>query len=93
MNFHRQFDKRTRRAIFLAAHLAASAMLAGLAVLPIHEFFAERDGRIAEQRALLARLQGIASQEANVHAMAHQVDAELQQGEFIVGSSDGLVNA
>jgi general secretion pathway protein M len=93
MNFHWRFDKRMRRAVFLAVHLAASALLAGLAVLPIHEFFAEREGRIAEQRTLLARLRGIASQEANVQAMAHQVDVEAQQGEFIVGSGDGLVNA
>lgn len=86
-------DRRLRRAVFVAAHLAALAMIFGFVILPIRDLFADRDARIAEQRLQLARLEAIASQEENVRAMARQVDAEVQKGEFLVGSSDGLIGA
>src|SRR5271154_4759255 len=86
-------DKRARQAIFLGAHFAAFLMLFGLVILPISDFFADGDIHIAEQRAQPARLEGVASQEANVHAMSNQVDAEAHLDEFLVGSSEGLVNA
>jgi general secretion pathway protein M len=93
MNLGGWFDKRTRRAIFLAAHATAVMMFVGLVVLPIHNFFADRNDRIAEQLVLLARLEAIAAQEANVKLVAHQAEMQAQQGEFLVGSSEGLVNA
>jgi general secretion pathway protein M len=86
-------DRHLRGAVFVAAHLAALAMIFGFLVLPIREFFADRDARIAEQRLQLARLEAITSQETNVRVMARQVDAEVQKGEFLVGSSDGLIGA
>jgi general secretion pathway protein M len=85
--------RRLRGAVFVAAHLAALATIFELGIVPIREFLADRDARIAEQRSQLARFEGMASQEANVRAMARQVDAETQKGEFLVGSSDGLISA
>jgi Type II secretion system (T2SS), protein M subtype b len=92
MNFDRK-DRRLRRAVFVVAHLAALAAIFGFVILPIREFFADRDAHIAEQRLQLARLEGIASQGANVRTMALQVDADMQKGEFLVGSTDGLISA
>ncbi len=86
-------DRRVRGAVFVAMHLAALATIAEFVVLPIREFFADRDARIADQRIQLARFEGIASQAANVGGMAHQVDPEAQKGEFLVGPSDGLIGA
>jgi general secretion pathway protein M len=86
-------DRRLRGVAFVAAHVAGVAMIFGFVILPIREFFTDRDARIAEQGLQLARLEAVASQEANVRAMAHQVDAEVQKGEFLVGTSDGLISA
>jgi len=86
-------NRRVRRAVFVVAHLAVLATVFGFVILPIREFFADRDARIAEQQGQLARLEGVASQEANVRAMARHVDAEMQKGEFLVGASEGLISA
>jgi hypothetical protein len=86
-------DRRVRGAVFVVMHLAALATIVELVVLPIREFFADRDARIADQRIQLARFEGIASQAANVGGMAHHVDPEAQKGEFLVGPSDGLIGA
>jgi hypothetical protein len=93
MKFNWHPDERMRRVIFLAAHLAAFVTCLALVILPIGDFFADGDARIAEQRTQLARLESIVSQEAHVRAVAQQHDAEAQQGEFLVASSEGLVNA
>jgi general secretion pathway protein M len=93
MNLGWRLDKRMRRVLFLAAHLAAFIIFVGFVVLPIHDFFADRDNRIAEQRVLLARLEAVAAQDASVKSMAQQAEAQVQQGEFLIGSSEGLVNA
>jgi general secretion pathway protein M len=92
MNFDWK-DRRLRGVAFVAAHVAGVAMIFGFVILPIREFFTDRDARIAEQGLQLARLEAVASQEANVRAMAHQVDAEVQKGEFLIGTSDGLISA
>jgi hypothetical protein len=92
MNFDWK-DGRLRGAVFVAAHLALLVGIFGFVIVPIREFFTDRNARIAEQRLRLARLEGIVSQEANVRAMAHQVDTEAQKGEFLIGASDGLISA
>jgi general secretion pathway protein M len=85
--------KSFRGTIFVVTHLAALTMILGFVLLPIQEFFADRDAHIAEQRKQLARIEGILSQEQNVHAITRQVDAETQQGEFLAAASEGLVSA
>jgi general secretion pathway protein M len=65
----------------------------GFVVIPICDFFADRNSRIAEQRVLLARLEAIAAQDANVQSMARRPDAQLQRGEFLIGPNEGVINA
>jgi general secretion pathway protein M len=86
-------SKRVRGTVFVVAHLAVLAMIFGCVLLPIRELFADRDAHIGEQDLQLARLEGIASQQASVRALARQIDVEAQKGEFLVGSSDGLISA
>jgi Type II secretion system (T2SS), protein M subtype b len=92
MNFDWK-DRRLRRTVFVVMHLAVLATIFGFVILPIREFLADRDAHIAEQHLQFARLESIAVQEANVRDMARQVDAEMRKGEFLVGSSDGLISA
>lgn len=82
-----------RRAAFLAANLAAGLAIAGFIVMPAHDFFADRNAAIAEQRALLARFKAIADQEPAVQAIARQTGAEMGRGEFLAGPNEGVVNA
>lgn len=82
-----------RRAIFVVGNLAAAAVLAVGLIMPVHEFFSERDSHIAEQRALLTRLTTIADQEPQVQAAARQIAEQAKRGEFVVGSNEGVVNA
>jgi hypothetical protein len=79
------------RVFFLSANLAACLMIWVCIVMPTSAFFTERNARIAEQRALLVRLTSVAIQEGAVQSIGHQVGA--QRGDFLVGSSDGVVNA
>jgi general secretion pathway protein M len=82
-----------RRAVFAGVNAAAAALVVGALVLPACDFFAARDARIAEQRALLARLQGVVAQEARIQAMAGETDAQAQAGEFLRGANEGVVSA
>ncbi len=86
-------DKRIRRAAFVAGHLAVFAFFFVLVGMPICDFFAGRESGIAEQRTLLARLEAIAGQYANVQDMARRPDAQLQRGEFLIGPNEGVINA
>jgi hypothetical protein len=64
-----------------------------LVALPIFDLFADRDSKIAERRMILARLEAVAGQDANVRSMALRPDAQLQAGEFLTGPSEGVINA
>jgi general secretion pathway protein M len=82
-----------RLAAFVAGNLALCVVIAVCAVMPTRAFFAEREDRIAEQRALLSRLTSIAAQESNVQSIARQAGAQAQRGEFLTGPNEGVVNA
>jgi general secretion pathway protein M len=82
-----------RRAAVLAGNLAAALAVLTLLVMPVRDFFAERDERIATQRALLARLTAIAAQESRVQAVAREADAQVEHGEFLVGTNEGVIVA
>jgi general secretion pathway protein M len=84
---------RLRRAAFLAGNLAAALTVLALLVMPVRDVFAERDERIAAQRALRARLTAIAAQESRVQAVARQADAQVEHGEFLVGTNEGVIVA
>src|SRR5262249_56321953 len=70
----------------------ALAIIAFL-VLPVRGFFAERDAQIASQRALLARFTATAAQQTRVQAATHEADAQVEQGEFLVGTNEGVIVA
>ena len=82
-----------RKLAFLGGNLAAAAVMVLGSLLPIQEFFSERDLRIARQQALLSRLQSIASQETDIQAAARNLAEETKRGEFIVGPNEGVINA
>ena len=82
-----------RRAAFGAGNFAAALAVAGFLVMPVQAFFAERDANIASQRALLARFAAIAAQQTRVEAVAREADAQVEHGEFLAGSNEGVIVA
>jgi general secretion pathway protein M len=82
-----------RTAAFVAGNFAVALVLAVSVIMPVHAFFAERDAQIASQRALLARFAAIAGQQARVETAAHDADAQVEQGEFLVGTNEGVIVA
>jgi len=81
------------RAVFVAGNVMVAAAVIGLVIVPAVDFFAARDNRIAEQRALLARLQGIIAQEAHIEAIARETETQTQAGEFLRGPNEGVISA
>jgi hypothetical protein len=82
-----------RRSAFVAGNVAAALAVVAFAVLPVREFFAERDARIASQRTLLSRLSAIAAQQPRVQAAAREADAQVEHGEFLIGTNEGVIVA
>lgn len=82
-----------RRAAFVAGNAVVALAVISFLVLPVRAFFAERDARIASQRALLARLSAIAAQEGRVQAVARETDARVEHGEFLLGTNEGVIVA
>jgi hypothetical protein len=82
-----------RGAAFVAGNLLAAATLAGLLAWPIFDAFAERDVSIADQRAVLARLNGIIAEEPRIQAITRDTDAQVQGPEFLRGPNEGVVTA
>src|SRR5262249_31321417 len=82
-----------RRAIFVAGNFIVAVMIAAFVVMPVQAFFAERDVQILSQRTLLARFAAIAAQRARVQAAAREADAQVEHGEFIVGTNEGVIVA
>lgn len=80
-----------RRTIFLVVNLLAGVAVVVCVVIPVRDLFADRDARIAEQRATLARLQAIALQAPAVESIANQ--AAVDRGEFLSGQNEGIINA
>jgi len=80
-----------RRSLFLATNLLAGIVLTALVIIPVRDFFNDRDARIAEQRSTLVRLQAIAAQEPDVQSRLGQ--ATVNRGEFLSGPNEGVINA
>lgn len=94
MMFQHLLTKPSLRApIFAIGNLAAAITILFLIVVPIRDFFADRDAHIADQRALLARLKSIVAQAQNVRFVEQRTLEQLKRGEFIVGPNDGIINA
>jgi general secretion pathway protein M len=84
---------RFRRGAFLAGNFAAALVLAAFAIMPARDFFAVRDGQIASQRMLLARLAAIAAQQARVDAAVRDAEAQVEHGELLLGSNEDVIVA
>jgi general secretion pathway protein M len=82
-----------RRAIFLLVNGALALPIVVFVVLPLRGLFSDRDGQIAERRAVLARLTAIASQEANVQAIASDTNAQMRGDEFLNGPNENVISA
>jgi len=82
-----------RRAAFVAGNCAAALVIAAFVVMPVQAFFAERRAHIADQRALLARFAAIAAQQPRVQAAAQEADAQVEHGEFLIGTNEGVIVA
>jgi Type II secretion system (T2SS), protein M subtype b len=82
-----------RKLMFIGGNLAAAAVMAWGLVMPIHDFFAERSSQISDQRALLGRLQAIATLNQAVEAASRQIADEAKRGELAVGANEGVVTA
>jgi hypothetical protein len=86
-------DRRARRMAFLAGNATAFATLFLVVVMPICDFFADRDAHIAEQRLALARFEAVLAHDANVQSAQRQLGTEMQGGEFLPGANEGAINA
>ena len=82
-----------RRAVFLGLNLAACLAVLFLIIHPIRAVFAEQDAQIAMLSEMLARMNAIARRKSDVEALARQVDAEGNLGEFLAGANEGVANA
>ena len=82
-----------RRVVFLGLSLAAYLAVFFLIVHPIYAVFAEQDAQIAMLSETIARMNAIANRKSDVEALARQVDAEGDLGEFLAGANEGVANA
>jgi general secretion pathway protein M len=82
-----------RRAAFLGLNLAAGVAIFVMVIHPIDVLFAEREAQIAMSSETLARMKAVASRRSDVDALARQVDAESDLGEFLAVANEGAANA
>ena len=82
-----------RRAVFALVNAAICVVLLSAVVMPIHAFFADRDGLIADKEEVLARLLAIAAQEANVQSVESDTNAQMRGGEFLSGPNENVISA
>ena len=80
-----------RPLLFIGGNLVVGLVVTFTCILPVKEFFADRDQEIIEQRRMLARFRAVAAQETVVRAAAK--DAATDQGEFLLGKNEGVVGA
>jgi hypothetical protein len=82
-----------RRVVFVVLNLAACVAVFILIVHPIYALFAEQDAQIAMLNETLARMNAVANRKTDIEALARQVDAESDLGEFLAGANEGVANA
>jgi hypothetical protein len=86
-------DARLRTAAFAFLNIAAGLAIYGFILGPISNLFLSREAQIADQHALLTRLNAMAAQEERIQAFVRETGAQLKGGEFLVGLDEGVVNA
>jgi general secretion pathway protein M len=82
-----------RRMVFLLGNLIALFAFGSILVAPVYEIFAERDAKIEQQAARLARLSSLASEVDHVEAAVSRAKTQMQEGEFLVGPNENLISA
>jgi Type II secretion system (T2SS), protein M subtype b len=82
-----------RRVVFLGLNLAVCLAAFILIIHPIRAVFAEQNAQIAVLSETLARMNSVANRKSDVEALARQVDAESDLGEFLAGANEGVANA
>src|SRR5580692_10028455 len=88
------YDTRVRRrVIFVLVNALACGLVFGFVILPTSAFFAERDGRIANQRKMLARLNAISAQFESVQSTASETNTQIRGGEFLSGPNENVIGA
>ncbi|MGC2779394.1 MAG: type II secretion system protein GspM [Bradyrhizobium sp.] len=89
----RRRDELGRRGLFIVVNLTILALLFWGFVAPIAAMFAEREARIQQQQALLARLTAIAAQASAIEGLASETETQLQNGEFLTGATENVIAA
>jgi general secretion pathway protein M len=82
-----------RRAVFVGFNLAVAFTIFILIADPLYTLFADRDAQIAEMNETLARMNAVANRKQDVGALARQVGAEGDLGEFLAAANEGAANA
>lgn len=82
-----------RRATFLLVNAALALPIVMFVVLPIRDVFSDRNDKIAERLAVLARLTAIATQEAKVEAIASDTNVQIRGDEFLRGPNENVISA
>jgi general secretion pathway protein M len=82
-----------RRVIFILVNLGAGILVATLVIEPIWTLFAERDGYVAGQRKILARLQAIAAQAEYVRSISMDTNSQMRAGELLIGANENVISA
>lgn len=82
-----------RRALFVSGNLAMVGLVTWALVLPVQDFFTERDDRILEKQKALARLSAIVAQETKVRAVLTDTSTQLRGGEFLTGPNENAISA
>jgi hypothetical protein len=86
-------NRWVRKATFLAVNACAALAAFALLVMPVRDFFGDREATITRQRDLLARLSAIASQEPRVQSASRQAAEDAKRGELLAGPNEGVISA
>jgi hypothetical protein len=84
--------QRWRPLLFVGCNIGILGVII-CTLIPVYDIVTDQDYQISQKRDMLARLQAIAAREADVQAAAGQPGAQLDQGEFLAGSNEGVIGA
>ena len=85
--------QRRRAALFIAGNLVFWGLAISIIVMPVLSFFADREGRIDQQRRVLARLTAIAAQASSIQSIISETKAQIESGEFLTGTNENVISA
>jgi general secretion pathway protein M len=85
--------QRRRAILFITGNLVFCGLVIGIIVMPVLSFFADREGRIDQQRRVLARLTAIAAQASSIQSIVSDTKAQIESGEFLTGANENVISA